>query len=86
MNRRCDFGVIFPALEHGERCTIHNMNPLTREVYGFHGRTGTVVGVHAASHSIRLDGSRQVVRLFENEFVPESRNYDYEWQRERGLL
>lgn len=65
----------------GERCTVVDRN--------FYGNTGTIVIVGVNAVAVDLDGreSDYDYGLFpKRDIVPESRNYDYDWQRERGLL
>lgn len=67
-------------MKAGERCTIH-----CESSSGLHGRTGVITEVVHTVVKVRLDGDIEWF-LGDDEVVPESRNYDYEWQRERNLL
>lgn len=62
----------------GEQCTV--------VADGFYGRTGRLQRQTGSDWLISFHGSSGLYFFRESELVPESRNYDYEWQRERNLL
>lgn len=69
-------------MKEGERFTVH-----AEAYHGIHGRTGLIIReFRDGLFWVRLDGSRRLWVVCLEEIVPESRNYDYDWQRERGLL